>query len=62
MAEETYKCEKCGKTKTVSDGSIPECHGKTMTKVPLDICLEPASAEFSRPMDAEDACDNGRAG
>ena len=60
--DETYKCEKCGKTVTVADGTIPECHGKPMTKLPLDICIEPASAEFSRPMNAEDACDDGRAG
>lgn len=58
----TFKCEKCGKTVTVSDGSIPECHGIPMTKLPYDICTEPASAEFSRPMDSEDACDDGRAG
>ena len=59
--DETYKCEKCGKTVTVTDGTIPECHGKPMKKSPLDICIEPASAEFSRPRNAE-ACDDGRAG
>ena len=58
----SYKCEECGKTVTVSDGTIPECHGKPMKKLPLDICIEPASAEFSRPMDSEDACNDGRAG
>jgi hypothetical protein len=60
--EETYKCEECGKTVKVTDGSIPNCHGKLMKKLPLDICTEPASAEFSRPMGSEDACDDGRAG
>jgi hypothetical protein len=60
--EETYKCEECGRIVKVTDGTIPECHSKPMTKVPLEICTEPASAEFSRPLDAEDACDDGRAG
>jgi hypothetical protein len=60
--EETYKCEECGKIVKVTDGSIPDCHGKPMSKLPLDKCIEPASAEFSRPMDSEDACDDGRAG
>jgi len=60
--DETYKCEECGKTITVSDGTIPVCHRKPMKKLPLDICIEPASAEFSRPLDSEDACDDGRAG
>ena len=60
--EVTYKCEKCGKTVKITDESIPKCHGKPMTKLPLDICIKPASAEFSRPMDSEDACDDGRAG
>lgn len=60
--EVTYKCENCGKTVTVSDGTIPECCGKPMTKMHLDVCIQPANAEHSRPMDAEDACDDGRAG
>ena len=60
--EENYKCEECGKTLKVTDGKIPECHGKPMTKLSLDVCIEPASAEHSRPMNPEDACDDGRAG
>ena len=60
--EKKYKCEECGKTVTVTDGTTPECHGKPMTKLSLDICTEPASAEFSRPMTPEDTCDDGRAG
>ena len=60
--EVTYECENCGKTVKVSDGAIPECCGKPMTKMPLDVCIQPAHAEHSRPMDAEDACDDGRAG
>jgi hypothetical protein len=60
--EETYKCEECGKTVKVTYGSIPNCHGKPMKKLTLDICTEPASAEFSRPMDSEDECNDGRAG
>ena len=62
MANETYKCENCEKTVTVTDGSIPECCGKPMRKMPLDICIQPAHAEHARPMDSEDACDDGRAG
>jgi hypothetical protein len=60
--EETCKCEDCGKTITITDGSVPECCGKPMKKLPLDVCIQPAHAEHARPMDAEDACDDGRAG
>ena len=60
--EETYKCEDCGKTVKVSDGSIPNCCGSPMKKLPLDICLQPAHAEHARPMEDEDACDDGIAG
>ena len=62
MVEETYKCENCGKIIKVSDGTIPECCGKPMKKFDLDVCIQPAQAEHARPMDAEDACDDGRAG
>lgn len=60
--EITYKCEGCGKTVKVSDGKAPECCGEPMKQLPLDICLQPAHAEHARPMEDEDACDNGRAG
>ena len=28
--KKNYKCEKCGKIVTVSDGSVPNCCGKSM--------------------------------
>ena len=60
--EETYKCEKCGKELIISDRTVPHCCGKPMTKIPLDLCTQPAHAEHARPMESEDACDDGRAG
>ena len=60
--EEIYECEDCGNTVKVKDGKAPDCCGKTMKKMPLDICTQPAHAEHARPMDDENACDDGRAG
>ena len=60
MAE--YKCEKCGKTLESIDEINPECCGKPMQKMGLDVCTQPAHAEHARPMNSEDACDDGRAG
>jgi hypothetical protein len=60
--EVTFKCENCGKKIPVTDGTIPNCCGKPMTKMPLDVCIQPAHAEHSRPMEHEDACNNGRSG
>jgi hypothetical protein len=60
--EETYQCVDCGKNIKISDGSNPECCGKPMKKLSLDLCTQPAHAEHSRPMEDEDACDDGRAG
>jgi hypothetical protein len=60
--EETYQCGDCGKNIKISDGSNPECCGKPMKKMSLDLCTQPAHAEHSRPMEDEDACDDGRAG
>jgi hypothetical protein len=60
--KESYKCEDCGKTIEIKDGKVPICCGKPMKKIPLDICLQPAHAEHARPMEDEDACDDGRAG
>ena len=39
--EETYQGENCGKTVKISDEKIPECCGKPMEKLPLDIRLSP---------------------
>jgi len=60
--DETYQCEDCGKTIKNSKGKIPNCCGKPMKKIPLDICIQPSHAEHSRPMEDEDACDDFRAG
>jgi len=62
LKEETYKCKNCGKTVKVADGKLPSCCDKPMEKLPLDICTQPAHAEHARPMDQEDACDDGRGG
>ena len=59
---EKYKCEECGKTVEISDQEIPDCCGKPMKKISLDICTQPAHAEHARPMENEDACNDGRAG
>ena len=60
--DDTYKCKNCGKEIKVKEGTIPQCCGKPMTKIPLDLCTQPAHAEHARPMDNEDACNDGRAG
>ena len=33
-----------------------------MEKLPLDVCVQPAHAEHSRPMDSDEPCDDGRSG
>ena len=60
--EENYECEICGKKIKIKDGRAPNCCGKPMKKMSLDICTQPAHAEHARPMDNEDACDDGRSG
>lgn len=62
MKEKTYLCKECGKEIKKTDDEVPECCGKPMKQVPLDVCLQPAHAEHSRPMDDEEPCDDGRAG
>ena len=60
--EEAYKCKSCGKELKVKNGSTPQCCGKPMNKIPLDLCTQPAHAEHARPMESEDACNDGRSG
>jgi hypothetical protein len=60
--EKNYECKDCGKKINVSDDTIPECCGKPMKQIPLDICTQPAHAEHTRPMENEGPCDDGRAG
>ena len=62
MVEKKYECEKCGKKVSMSNGDNPYCCGKRMKPIPMDVCLQPAHAEHSRPMNDEEPCDNGRAG
>jgi len=57
-----YKCEICGKTKSISDKTVPKCCGKPMKQLPLDICIQPSHAEHARSMEKEEPCDDGRAG
>ncbi len=57
-----YTCTHCGKRATARDDKTPMCCGTAMTKLPEKLCLQPAHAEHARPMDKEDACDDGRAG
>jgi len=61
MGEKIYKCKECGKTIQTSE-ETPECCGKHMKQLPLDVCIQPAHAEHARPMEDEDACDDFRAG
>jgi hypothetical protein len=60
--DKNYKCGSCGKTIKGKKGSIPKCCGKPMKQLPLDICIQPAHPENSRPMKSEEPCDDGRAG
>ena len=62
MTEITYKCSNCRREAVVEDGTVPSCCSETMEKLPMEPCIQPAHAEHSRPMDSEDACDDGRAG
>ena len=53
-----YKCEVCGKILS-TDKKNPKCCERLMKQLPMDLCLQPAHAEHARPMDKEDACDDG---
>jgi len=61
--EYTYECTSCHRTATVEEGETPPvCCGKPMQRLPREICLQPAHAEHARPMERDDACDEGREG
>jgi hypothetical protein len=62
MEYKEYECENCGKRAKNKDNVEPECCGKKMKQLPLDVCTTAADAEFSRPMDSDEPCDDGRAG
>ena len=62
MKEKNYECEICGKKEKTSDDKTPECCGKPMKQLPLDICIQPSHAEHVRNTEVEEPCDDGRAG
>jgi len=62
MREIKYECKDCGKQLKSSEGKNPECCGKPMKQLPLDICTQPTDAEHARPMEKDEPCDDGRAG
>jgi hypothetical protein len=62
MKEKTYECVKCGKRVKKSDDERPECCGKPMKQITVNICLQPAHAEHARTMENDEPCDDGRAG
>lgn len=62
VRKETYECQSCKRTAEGVDTTIPHCCGKSMKKIPREICLEPAPAEHACPMEDEDVCDEFRKG
>ena len=61
MTEKKFECIECGKQKKSSENN-PECCGKPMKQLPLDICINPTDAEQARVMEDDEPCDDGRAG
>ncbi|HID74045.1 MAG TPA: hypothetical protein EYP43_03225 [Thermoplasmata archaeon] len=58
-----YECVGCGRRVVAPADDTPECCGRSMSQLALEPCtVAPADAEQSRPMDAEDACDDFRGG
>ncbi len=62
MKEKNYKCEECGKRIKKLTREKPECCGKPMKQLPLDICIQPAHAEHARLIDKDEPCNDGREG
>ncbi|MFA6857984.1 MAG: hypothetical protein WCR31_12330 [Treponema sp.] len=55
-----YKCEKCGKETTVdSKAAVPECCGRKMKQLPLDVCSTTFDAETYRFQNEDGPCDEG---
>lgn len=61
---QTYTCEKCGSTKTVSAEAkdLPQCCNQQMAKLELPLCEVSSTAEHSRLSESIEPCDDGRAG
>jgi hypothetical protein len=61
MTGKKFECIECGKQVKGSENN-PECCGKPMKQLPLDICVKPTDAEQARLMEDNEPCDDGRAG
>ena len=58
-----YQCKKCKKKTIIKDeDEKPSCCGKTMKKIPVDICLQPDQAEHARTGAEDEPCDDFRGG
>lgn len=63
MSISYYQCQKCKKKIEVKENQkIPNCCGKQMQKISVDICLQPDHSEHARPMRDEEPCDDFRGG
>ncbi len=62
MKEMKYSCKECGKTVSVTSDNVPECCGKPMEQMPLDVCTYAFSAEIARPNNEDEPCDDARTG
>jgi len=61
MTVDYYQCQTCKKKAIVHDKKeTPNCCGRPMKKISVDICLQPDHAEHSRPMNADEPCDDFR--
>ncbi len=62
MTKQRYQCQECDRTVEIDPETDeePMCCDKAMEQLPLDICTEPQSAEWSRPMDDDEPCDDFR--
>ena len=59
----TYQCENCKKAVYGEADNVPECCGNAMVIVEEpDTCVQSSTAEHARSGDADDPCDDGRAG
>ena len=62
MSEKKFECKDCGKQVKSSKKKNPECCGKQMKQLPLDICIQPTTAEHARLTEEDEPCNDGRAG
>ena len=61
MTEKKFECIDCGKQVKSSENN-PECCGKPMKQLPLDVCVQPTDTEHARVMEDDEPCDDGRSG